>query len=136
MAKEKPALTVTNQARATSYSPADVDSMPQAQATLSTIWGIGGRWQGVSLAELLRRSGDTSRKLTLVATNDYAVEIDRAAVDSEQPMLATHLNGQRLTPETKGPYMLIWPKSAASVLAGQGEPARWVWSVTEIVGSD
>ena len=115
-------------------SLSDIEKLPKYQATLKTFWGMSGTFQGVLMRDLIKhyhlRKG--TKRLILRGSNGYVAGLSLREFDKSPALLATRINGQPISPEDRGPLILIWPKKEAAALQGTATLSSWVWSISEI----
>ncbi len=78
-------------------------------------WSAGARWIGIELMELVSRAGGTADSRVVLSSLEPDGPYRRSAIDGRQlhaALLATHLNGQRLTLDHGYPLRLIAPNRA------------------------
>ena len=92
------------------------NALPKVQRTSDfhcvTRWSrFDNRWEGVAVQEVLRRAQpDTKAKYVMVhAEQGFTANIPLADLDREEDILATHHDGQPLTPDHGYPLRLIVP---------------------------
>lgn len=90
-------------------------------------------YSGVLVRDLLDHLGskDLPAKLRLSAWDDYAVEIAVADLRRWPVMLATRMNGKRMSLRDGGPTRIVFPYHAYDI-----DPTRyndqWIWSIKQI----
>ena len=78
-------------------------------------WSVSARWRGPLLLEIVRRAGGDHNSRIRVSSLERSGSYRRSTVDGPQvgqAILATHLNGVRLTPDHGYPVRLIAPNRA------------------------
>ncbi|HST46760.1 molybdopterin-dependent oxidoreductase [Jatrophihabitans sp.] len=78
-------------------------------------WSAGARWIGIELMELVTRAGGTADSRVVLTSLEADGPFRRSAISGPQlraALLATHLNGQRLTLDHGYPLRLIAPNRA------------------------
>lgn len=116
------------------FTLSEIQGMPTFQSTLNTIYNAQGTFVGVKFVDVLQRAGiGQFKRLFIRAANDYKVTVSSDDEGIDQALLVYRLNGKLLALNDKGPYWLIWPKSAEPVLAGNVDATKWSWSVVEIL---
>lgn len=131
---EQPILTIVigNEKHALPLS--ELEGLPMYQSTLKTYWGMSGVFQGVRMNDLIARfnMGGNSKHLVFHALDNYKAALSIREFAKSPAMLATRLNGQPITLENKGPFILLWPEKEAAVIKGTATLSSWVWSISEI----
>ena len=98
---------------------ADIAALPTVDRTFPLAcvegWSVSARWVGPALIDLVRRAGGSTRSRVHV----QSIEPDGIYNNSEifgpelaRAILATHLNGERLTLDHGSPIRLIAPDRA------------------------
>lgn len=129
----EPVLTVTLGGSSTALTLADIEKLPVYRAEMETKWTPKSVWTGVKLSDLLAAQGKTvPDNVTLLATDNYTLDLSRAEIDAGEPILATRLNGAPLTAENKGPLFLVWPKLVEKMMDGSAPEHHWIWAVNRI----
>ena len=75
-------------------------------------WGGTANWRGVRLLDLVQRAGGTDASPVRVLSLEASGPFNKSVVEGEQltrALLATHLNGERLTADHGYPLRLIVP---------------------------
>lgn len=99
-------------------SLAELEALPTAQAVLPIAcvegWSIQAHWRGPRLLELVSRAGGSRESMVSVISLESGA-YDRSSLTGsqlEQALLATHLNGQRISLDHGYPVRLIAPDRA------------------------
>ena len=103
--------------REVSWTWGEFLSLPRVEITSDihcvTRWSrFDNRWEGVSIREILRRTGISPRAVAVMAHSDggYTTNIALADLEGDDVLLATKHDGRDLTPEHGGPCRLVVPK--------------------------
>lgn len=90
-------------------------------------------FSGVLASSVLEVAGASSRATSLrtVALNDYAVEIPVEDVNEYPVIIATAVDGNRMSVEAYGPTRVIYPSSDYDLDAAVYDP-RWIWQLALI----
>ena len=116
-----------------SLTRADFDRLPRSTIETSTIWTDGvHRFDGVRLMDLLESLGVTDARLELWALNDYWVEMSLEEARQDDPLIATDLNGERMTRRGKGPLWLIYDYDGNPNLRSETIYSRSIWQLLRI----
>jgi hypothetical protein len=100
----------------------------------TTPWYKGPvKFEGVSIAKLLKQVGATGEHISIVALNDYSSEIPMEDVTRYNVILAIKQNGEYMPVRDKGPLFIIYPFDANPELKSQTYYSRSVWQVAKIV---
>jgi len=115
------------------YDPATLAAMQVETIETSTPWTDGvDIYAGVSLQGLLDSAGARGRSYSAIALNDYAVSIPSEIIADYDPIIATHVNGDRLTLDNKGPYWIMFDFDSPAVKAVPEMRGRSIWALSEI----
>ena len=100
-------------------SLAEVEALPAAEEDLpfpaNEGWSARARWRGPRLLELVRRAGGTESSVVRVFSLEPRGPFNKSTVEGSQlarAVLATHLNGERLSADHGYPLRLIVPNRA------------------------
>jgi hypothetical protein len=100
----------TNRGKDADFDLAMLQSLPQYNITTLHPW-IESRhsYKGPRLADVLSQVGAHSQQLTLVALNDYQVDLDFDEIAKFNPILAWSENDRVMKVRDKGPLWLMLP---------------------------
>lgn len=116
-----------------SLSNDDLLDFPQTQFTTSTQWTQGTfQFSGPSLAQVLEYHGAGSGNLRLTALNKYSVEIDRALITSEAPIIANRIDDAPIRRRNNGPFWVIFPYDVSNEYQTEMVFSASVWQLTNI----
>lgn len=128
----KGAISHTNSGDAATFDMEMLESLPGREGTMETPWTTGNvTFKGPLLREVLKQVGATGSVLVVRALNDYSAEVpvEDAQIDT---ILATHLDGKRMSVRDKGPLMLVYPFDLDAALFNEKYFGRSVWQIKEI----
>ena len=115
------------------YDRAALDAMEPASIETNTPWTDGvDRYDGVSLRHLLETAGAKGDAYTAIALNDYAVSISDQVIAEHNPIVATRMNGERLTLDNRGPYWVMFNFDSPAVQAVPEMHGLSIWALSEI----
>lgn len=91
-------------------------------------------FQGVLLSDILALAGisDNTTNLNTIALNDYAIDIPLSDALDYPVLVATSVNGERMSIERYGPTRIIYPYESFDLDPVIYDP-RWIWQLNEIV---
>ncbi len=121
---------------AKTYSIEEISKLPQSTANIHDPYSKNKKinFQGVLLADLFKiHANSSSKKMEIIAINDYKVTIDKDFIESERMLLAIKGDGSFLTVKEKGPARIVVPGKGElkdGKLAKEG--VNWVWFVRSI----
>lgn len=115
------------------YDQSALEAMETDTIETSTPWTDGvDRYDGVSLQKLLDAAGAEGDSYSAIALNDYAVSIPSQIIADHDPIVATHMNGERLTLDNKGPYWVMFDFDSPAVQAIPEMRGLSIWALAEI----
>jgi hypothetical protein len=129
-------LTVTGSiAKMNASNKAELDSQlieafGVTRLQTSTPWTEGRPvFEGVLMRDLLDGLGAEAKKVTVVALNDYKIDISTEDFDKYPVLLAMKMDGKPLRIRDKGPLWLIYPQDDFPELQNKPTQAKWVWQI-------
>ena len=123
----------TNGDEIAAYDLAALTSMEVNTIETSTPWTeTVDRYTGVPLKKVLDSAGAKGNSYSAIALNDYAVSIPSEIIATHDPIIATHVNGKRLTLDNKGPYWIMFDFDSPAVKAVPEMRGRSIWALSEI----
>jgi hypothetical protein len=103
------------------------------KVTTSTAWTEGKPvFEGVLVRDLLNAVGASGDKITVVALNDYKVDVPVSDFKNFPVILAYRMDGQALRVKDKGPLWIVYPADDYPELNNKQTQNKWVWQVKEI----
>jgi len=127
-------LTVIGPKGETVYTPQQLEEINFRRLTTVTPWReTPAAFDGVLLTDLLAANGmGEASAISVIAENDYVVEIS-AEVWKRWPILvATRVNGLAHTRRQKGPIQFILPMSDDRAAGLEEYQSNWVWMAARI----
>ena len=132
-------LTVSGQIERTNgddsaqFDLAMLRALPRTGFSTSTIWTEGERrFDGVSLAALLKAIGAQGSRIVATALNDYSIEIPVQEMTSTLPIIAYELDGEEMSVREKGPLWIVYPYDSDSRYRSEKVYARSIWQLNRI----
>ncbi|MDF1710449.1 MAG: oxidoreductase [Paracoccaceae bacterium] len=111
----------------------ELSALPQVSFTTSTIWTTESvTFSGPSLASVLEAVGAQDGALSMVAVNDYKVEMPRSLVEEEVPVVANRINGEPFSIRDKGPLWVVFPYDADARFQTEEIYSFSIWQLTQI----
>jgi hypothetical protein len=127
------AIARTNGDGKAQFDAALLESLGTARLVTSTPWTEGRPvFEGVPMRALVERLGAEGKTATVVALNDYRMQIPVADFLQYPVLLASKMNGNTLRIRDKGPLWLIYPQDDFAELRNKPTQAKWVWQIKEI----
>lgn len=116
-----------------SFSDSDLLAMPQIEFTTTTIWTEGPvTFSGPSLSHVLEASGAVDGAVSMVAVNDYKVEMPRNRVEPNAPIVANRVNGEPFSIRDKGPLWLVFPFDSDDRFKSEETYSYSIWQLTQL----
>ena len=99
----------------------------------ATPWNEGlVKFEGVPLTQLLKAANADGDTATVIALNDYSVDVPTADFSEFGTILAVKRNGEYMPVDDQGPFFVIYPFDSNPILQAQPYYGRAVWQVKEI----
>ena len=98
-------------------------------ATETSVTDGVNHFEGFLLRDLLEWVGADGEQVVATALNDYIVEIPLNDFYQYDVLVATHMDGEALTPRDKGPLWIVYPRSDHTALQDIRYDYRWVWQL-------
>jgi hypothetical protein len=107
-----------------------LQTLPRHELSTSTSVTDGvNHFEGFLMRDLLEWLGASGETSIAIALNDYIVEIPLQDFYDYDVILATHMDGQRLTRRDKGPLWIVYPRDDHAELQDIRYDYRWVWQL-------
>lgn len=127
---------IGNVKKEVTYTIEELTKLPQTKFTIYDPYAKNKKitFEGVLLSDLYKlHANESSKKVSVIAINDYKVIIDNSVVKEERMLLALKGDGKYLSVRQKGPARIVIPikgKLIEGKLAKEG--VNWVWFVNTI----
>lgn len=132
-AQDVPAVTISSSSGSVTLDRDALKEMGLVSVKTTTPWNEGVvDFEGVPLAALLEKANASGETATVIALNDYSVDIPTSDLAEFGPILAVKRNGEYMPVDDQGPFFVIYPFDSNPVLQGQPYYGRAVWQVKEI----
>ncbi|KKB77421.1 hypothetical protein VW35_14795 [Devosia soli] len=132
-AQDVPAVTITSPSGSVTFDRDQLEAMGLVSIKTHTPWNEGLiDFEGVPLATLLEKADATGKTVTVIALNDYSVDIPTSDFAEFGTILAVKRNGDYMPVDDQGPFFVIYPFDSDPVLQGQPYYGRAVWQVKQI----
>ncbi|CAG9298005.1 putative pterin-binding protein [Celerinatantimonas diazotrophica] len=127
----RPTLSV----RKVNFTLNDLQKFPQYIYKTTNRWvDKPHQYKGPLLADILKSVHAESPRLTLVALNDYRVNMDMSKVIKYKPILAWSDDGKTMTVRDRGPLWLMFPlDSYPKALKNTGMNTYMIWQLRKII---
>jgi len=122
-----------NQAAQAVFDLAMLSALAQRRFSVKTPWDPRPvSFEGPLLREVLQAADARGSRLTLVAVNDYKVEIPMEDLVHWDVVLALKMNGQAIPSRTKGPLFVVYPFDVAQGALLEQFRDRSIWQLVSI----
>jgi hypothetical protein len=112
---------------------ADLAVLPQTSFTTTTIWTTeAATFSGPSLAAVLDFLGAEGAALSMVAVNDYKVEMPWALIEQDTPIIANRINGEPFSIRDKGPLWVVFPYDSDPRFQTEEIYSVSIWQLNQI----
>jgi hypothetical protein len=116
-----------------SLTDADLAALPQVSFTTTTIWTTeSSTFSGPSLAAVLDSLGAQGAALTMIAVNDYKVEMPWSVMEQDAPIIANRINGEPFSVRDKGPLWVVFPYDANARFQTEEIYSLSIWQLNQI----
>ena len=117
----------------TDYAIEDLAALPQVELwTDNDYIDAVSLFTGPRLRDVLPEGLTAEDEISLTALNDYSVTIPASDALSYDVILATTLNGKKMSVRDKGPIWVIYPMSDHSELQEASYNDRLIWQLARI----
>lgn len=132
-AQKLPTITIVSASGTVTFDRDELEAMGLVSIKTSTPWNEGiVDFEGIPLALLLEKANASGETATVVALNDYSVDVPTADFTEFGTILAVKRNGEYMPVDDQGPFFVIYPFDSNPVLQKQPYHGRAVWQVKEI----
>lgn len=115
------------------YSQSDAEALGTTEIRTTTPWTDGVvTLKGVDGALLLKDAGFEGRTVTAIALDDYAIIVEWKDFEDRQALIATQMDGVRLTSGNKGPFWIVFDYDNASIGELGDIRSKSVWHLVEL----
>jgi hypothetical protein len=115
------------------FDAAMLEGIGTGRIQTSTPWTDGRPvFEGVPVRDLLARVGAHGTTVTVVALNEYRMQIPISDFAKYPVLLAMKMNGETLRIRDKGPLWLVYPQDEYPELQNKPTQAKWVWQIKEM----
>ncbi|CAI1116398.1 Oxidoreductase molybdopterin binding domain [Serratia rubidaea] len=116
------------------FSDRDLFAMPVHSISTSTSWTPRRKFDGVAVADILKKVGAKGQTLSMHALNDYYIDIPLSDVEHYNIILAYKMDGEMLKIRNFGPLFLVYPRDdSGPELNSPLYNSRFIWQVNRIV---
>lgn len=126
-------LALTNGDHVARFDAQMLQDIGAATFKTSTVWTEGTpEFTGVRLADLVAKLGITAPVLSMVAVNDYMVEVPLSDAVADGPIIAYEMEGKPMSVRDKGPLWLIYPYDSKADYQSEMIYSRSIWQLVKI----
>ncbi len=127
------AIEQTNVGKTAAFDIEMLEALPVEEISTSTIWTDGtNQFSGVSLKTLLEHVGARGNALEAIAINDYKVTIPIEDAVIDGPIIAHHLNSEKMSVRERGPLWIIYPYDKHRKYRSEVIYSRSIWQLKSI----
>ncbi len=133
LAQDVPSVTITGSSGSVTFDRNQLEAMGLVSIKTSTPWNEGVvNFEGVPMALLLEKANAQGATATVIALNDYSVDIPTSDFTKFGTILAVKRNGAYMPIDDQGPFFVMYPFDSNPILQGQPYHGRAVWQVKAI----
>ncbi|SCB32822.1 molybdopterin-dependent oxidoreductase [Rhizobium multihospitium] len=133
LAQDVPSVTITGSSGSVTFDRNQLEAMGLVSIKTSTPWNDGVvNFEGVPMALLLEKAKAQGATATVIALNDYSVDIPTSDFTKFGTILAVKRNGAYMPIDDQGPFFVMYPFDSNPILQGQPYHGRAVWQVKAI----
>lgn len=126
-------LAVIQGAERVEFTLDALEELDQARITTRTPWHAEPRtYEGPFLAKVVEAAGFQGKDLVVSALNDYQATIPMSEARTYGVVLATRVDGRRMSVREYGPLFIMYPLDDNPELKTDRHYARCVWQVSSI----
>ncbi|QBC45359.1 molybdopterin-dependent oxidoreductase [Iodobacter fluviatilis] len=126
-------VSPSNQGKVTVFTMDQLTKFPQTTFTTQTPWyDKPVKFTGPLLKDVLAAAGVKGGDITLVALNDYRVEMPYSDVTRYPVLLARLMNNKPMTIREKGPLFVVYPYDKHAELKKDLYYTRSIWQLSKI----
>lgn len=119
--------------RLQSFSLKDLESFPQITFTSFSPWTEGvHEFTGIPLKSFVEQFDPSFTQIELTARDNYQVTFAAEDLMDTWPILAIYMNGDPISPRTKGPFWVVFPFDDYPELQREDLYARSIWQVQHL----
>ena len=133
---EQPVLQVKGRISPVSLTLTDLQAMPTTEVSTQTIWtDRKHRFSAVSVQTLLNelQVPDSAKTLTMVALNDYSIEVEIATLIQHNAFIAFAMDGETMRIRDKGPLWVLYPFSDQPEINIPPFQAHAIWQLKTLI---
>ena len=136
-ATEPPILTISGKITASgdaTFTRSTLEAIGLRSFTTKTPWyDAPVTFEGVPMAQLMRKVGATGDRVTAVALNDYSTDIPMSDFEQFEVILALKRDGAYMPVRDKGPLFIVYPYDSNPILRSTTYTSRSAWQVSQLI---
>ena len=126
-------IDCTNRGDTAVFDRPALERLPQHTLKTHTVVTDGVKtFRGFLMRDLLDEVGAHGESALAHALNDYVVEIPLKDFSRFDVLVATSMDGDRLTARDKGPLWIVYPRDEHAELQDIRYDYRWVWQLDRL----
>ncbi|UEM21872.1 molybdopterin-dependent oxidoreductase [Skermanella mucosa] len=106
--------------------------LPAVEIATATPWTGKASFSGPYLTDVLALLKAEGGKVSLIAKDDYKVELSLTDIRRYRPIIATSMNGKPIPPRERGPFWLMFPFDDHPELQNDAWFFRAIWQIDRI----
>jgi len=111
-----------------------LDKLPRDSVSTHTPFNEGKHtYTGFKAEDFFELLGVEGENLSVIALNDYMIDIPIKDFTEIGAIFATHMDGVPMTVRNKGPIMIVYPFDDNPKLKNESYYGRAIWQVNQIV---
>jgi hypothetical protein len=127
------AIARTNGDGTADFDMAMLEAIGTARLATSTSWTDGvSEFEGVPMAALLDAVGAAGTVAVATALDGYTVELPIDELRAHPVLLATRMNGERLSVRERGPLWVVYPRDQVPEFQDIRHDAKWIWQLRRL----
>lgn len=126
-------ITDTNGLVLARFSQEQVEALGTRELRTTTPWTEGVvTFSGVDGEKLLQAAGQEGATVTAIALDDYAIELEWKDFEVHNALIATRMNGERMTSGNKGPFWIVFDYDDIAISTKSVLESKSVWHLVEL----
>ncbi|CAG8998729.1 MAG: hypothetical protein CENE_00689 [Candidatus Celerinatantimonas neptuna] len=128
------AITKGGEVHRVDFTLAELKALPQYVFKTKNPWvSEPHKYRGPRLSAILKKVGAGSDRLTLIALNDYQIDLNFKKIQKYHPILAWSDNGKIMSVRDRGPLWLMLPVFRYPELKDNQYNSYMVWQLRRII---
>ena len=127
-------ISFANSGKSIELLDTELARLPQVAFETTTPWdAVARRFEGPSLKSVLEAVNAEVSNLTLVALNDYKIQIPAEHIKENWPIVARLRDGAAMSVRDKGPYWVLFPFDSDKELQNELYYSFSIWQMAKII---